>query len=740
MLPKFTSSPHSLHQHGDPSGKRPTLPQHADPIAQKERAFEISVAKTSYNYMFSYIEPLSIGAGVPKSEKFTMEYEVKVLEVFIPLMENFFSVLVNLLEKEIISDLPSGLMKAIGEVNVTFEDLQKRHKSHNPFNLVKDIEEIKELLAALVVLPNEIDNAVKGLEHIPKDIKHVISGLREVIGEFKEEGATAFLKNAIYDILATDRDNKFLRPKSVDDYIELFNNLPLPLNLQIERKEWMAECDEKNICQQDWFFGYMQIAGFNTSILKGVKLDRQQAGKSLVLSELLEKMPLTDQDFQKVCGDQTLSLEDAAKAGHLYAVDYAMFEGVSGSELHDQLRYPCAPIALFYWNSKPPHGYPPSGALQPVAIQLGQKYDSKSTPIFTSNDCTNNNDSNGMKWKIAKFMILNCCAIQHETVAHLGACHLTIEPMIVATNRQFACDHPLMILLKPHFRFTLEINNAALHSLVVPGGVVNSVLSTGFVGSADLIVDAFNDWRFDEQFPDDLFKLRGVSENELSSFPFREDTMDLWKAINKYVRGYLELYYVGDNNAERNAQMINDFELQNWVNEMTNPKYAAVKGMDGLTATGDPDKPYQLDDFDYFVKLVSLIIYTGSAQHASVNYAQFPLMSYLPCVSGTAYQKPPTHDETLEEKDFLKWLPPLDVALYQLTFGYLLSGVQYDTLGYFSNNNRKPYFKDPRIQRILADFQLDLKKIEVEIHKRNETRPFDYNLQLPSIVPNSISI
>ncbi len=740
MLPKFTSSPHSLHQHGDPSGKRPELPQHVDIAAQKEREFEISIAKTAYNYMFSYLEPLSIGANVPKSEKFTLEYEVKVLEVFIPLMENFFSVLVNLVEKEIISDMPAGLMKAIGEVNITFEDLKERHKSHNPFNLVKDIEEIKELLAALVVLPNEIDNAVKGLEHIPKDIKHVISGLREVIGEFKEEGATAFLKNAIYDILATDRNEEFLRPQSVDDYIELFHNLPLPLNLQIEKKEWMAECDEKEICQQDWFFGYMQIAGFNTSILKGVKIDRKKAGKCLVLSELLEKMPLTDKDFQNVCGSDTLSLEDAAKAGHLYAVDYAMFEGISGSELHDQQRHPCAPIALFYWNSKPQFGYPPSGALQPIAIQLGQKHDNKSTPIFTPNDCTNNNDGNGVKWKVAKFMVLNICAIQHETVAHLGACHLTIEPMIVASNRQLACDHPLLILLKPHFRFTLEINDAALHSLVVPGGVVSSVLSTGFGGSAELIVDAFNDWRFDQQFPDDLFKLRGVSENELSSFPFREDTLDLWKAINKYVRGYLQLYYFGDNNDERNAQMVKDFELQNWVNEMTNPKYAAVKGMDGLTETGDPDKPYQLDDFDYFVKIVSLIIYTGSAQHASVNYAQYPLMSYLPSVSGSAYHKTPTHDETLDKDDFLKWLPPLDVALYQLTFGYLLSGVQYDTLGYFTNNNRKPYFKDSRIQRILADFQLDLKKIEVEIHNRNETRPFDYNLQLPSIVPNSISI
>ena len=740
MLPTFTSSPHSLHQHGDPSGKRPSLPQHVDSTAQKERAFEISVAKTAYNYMFSYLEPLSLAADVPKGEKFTLEYEAKVLEVFIPLMENFFSVLVTLLEKEIVSDLPTGLMKSMAAVDTAFEKLKKDMDSHNPFKIIKEIGDIQELLAALVEVPKELDSAVKGLEHIPKDLKHIISGLKEVISEFKQEGVTAFLKNAIYDTLSTDRDRNFLQAKNVNDYVDLFHNLPLPLNLQIEKKEWMAESDEKDICQQDWYFGYMQIAGFNTSILKGVKGDRQHAEQALLLSEILNKMPLSDESFQNVIGDSSIGLQAAANAGHLYAVDYAMFEGVPGSELHDQKRYPCAPIALFYWNQNPPHGYPPSGAMQPVAIQLGQKHDPDSTPIFTPNDCTNNNDSDGVKWKVAKFMVQNTCAIQHETVAHLGACHLSVEPMIVASNRQLTAEHPLLVLLKPHFRFTLEINDSAFHSLVVPGGVVNSVLSTGIVGSAEIIVDAYNAWRLDEHFPDQLFKLRGVSEDELSSFPFREDTMDLWNAINKYVRDYLELYYVGDNSAERSNQMRNDYELQNWINEMANPKYAAVKGMDGLSTTGNPDKPYQLDDFDYFVKLVSLIIYTASAQHASVNYAQFPLMSYLPSVSGTAYRKPPTRDESLEENSYLEWLPPLDVALYQMTFGYLLSGVQYDTLGYFTNNNRKPYFTDHRVQRILAAFQLDLKKIEVEIHNRNEVRPFVYNLQLPSIVPNSISI
>ncbi|MBK8398292.1 MAG: hypothetical protein IPL26_24000 [Leptospiraceae bacterium] len=47
---------------------------------------------------------------------------------------------------------------------------------------------------------------------------------------------------------------------------------------------------------------------------------------------------------------------------------------------------------------------------------------------------------------------------------------LTIEPMIVAAHRQLSENHPIFKLLIPHFRFTIQINDSALHSLIIPGG------------------------------------------------------------------------------------------------------------------------------------------------------------------------------------------------------------------------------------------------------------------------------
>ena len=85
----------------------PSLPQNLSEAEQAKRAFDLSLAKTNYNYMFSYMEPLSLAASVPKGEGFTIEYEAKVVKVFLPLLGNFTEVVICLLEKEIEGDLPS---------------------------------------------------------------------------------------------------------------------------------------------------------------------------------------------------------------------------------------------------------------------------------------------------------------------------------------------------------------------------------------------------------------------------------------------------------------------------------------------------------------------------------------------------------------------------------------------------------------------------------------------------------
>ncbi len=244
-------------------------------------------------------------------------------------------------------------------------------------------------------------------------------------------------------------------------------------------------------------------------------------------------------------GDSSLTLQRAAEIGRLYALDLTMFDGVEASRLHGDQRYLAAPIALFYWNPEPGPGFPEGrGSLQPVAIQVGQKHDPVTCPIFLpGGDAT--------AWKVAKFWVLNAVAVQHETVAHLGACHLTVETLVVATNRQLSVEHPILALLAPHFRFTLDINEGAKHSLIIPHGVVASVLSPSIAGSLGMVRDARLAWRFDQNLPHRLFALRGVDRERLPEFPFRDDTLLLWDAIREYVRAYLACYYGGQRRRAR---------------------------------------------------------------------------------------------------------------------------------------------------------------------------------------------
>jgi len=700
----------------------PTLPQADSQAARDARAFQLATARTNYNYMHSYMDSVPMSADLPGPEKFSLDYEAQVLKVFVPMLENFKSVVVMLLERELKGDLPTA---ALADVRAAWEKLEKEFSLFHPG---RDAEDIKAFLQALSELPK----ALEGLINIPKDLVAMATGLERMFKEMLAEGPTAFLKSTLYDMLNGAHGRAYLHPESIDDYALLYPLMPKPMALTIERQSWMPA--ENLPCEQDWYFGHLQIAGFNTTQLRGVVMDAAAGSQAIVLSDLQKKLPITDAILRSVLGDSAITLAQAIREHRLYVVDYAMLAGAKTEALHGEQRYITAPIGLFYWNPTPGPGFPPRGAMQPIAIQLGQSHHPDNTPIFTPNDCANANDANGLKWRIAKYTMNVCSAIQHEAVAHLGDTHLIIEPMIVAMHRQLAQSHPLYKLLIPHFRFTININDDAIHSLIVPGGVVACNVGIAIESSLELVSRAHRAWRWDDHVPTREFALRAV--DQLAVFPFRDDTLLLWRAIHDYVGAYLRLYYRNDQDVR------DDSELQGFIWELTAPQYCGFKGLNGLSATGDEARPWRIDSLDYLIEMVSLILYTAGPRHASVNYAQYPMMSYVPSVGGSLYQPSPTRGTVLNTiNDCLPWYPPLDIALYGSTFEFLLSSVQYDSFGRYEHNPRDPYFTDVRVQPLVADFQDALALIEIEIRRRNASeRPIPYPFQLPSQIPNSISI
>ncbi len=715
------------------SASVPSLPQKDDEKRAKHRAYELTLARTRYNYTTSYLYPAPLAAQVPDSEKFTLAYKAKVAPVLIEVAENLKAVLVARFDAQLRSDLPTMPMPWMVELQKAIDDAKKQFSGLNPLNIPGDLAAIVRIFEALHDGPPELAESYQKLAQIPELVEGLEKAVTQSLSDMKDLGITSFLRDTLYDVLRTPKTgDAYLHAKDVSEFKTLFPGFPAPPAVMgFEAEPWMKLGPGQEVWESDWYFGWLQIAGFNTSNFKGVFPAGKAPEMALDLGALLGKMPATDAMLQAASGDSSITLQRAAEIGRLYALDLTMFDGVEASKLHGDQRYVTAPIALFYWNPEPGAGYPEGrGSLQPVAIQLGQKNDPGASPIFLPK-------GDAGAWKMAKFFVLNGLAVQHETVAHLGACHLTVETLVVATNRQLSFEHPVLALLGPHFRFTLDINEGAKHSLIIPHGVVASVLSPSIAGSLGMVRDARLAWRFDQNLPHRLFALRGVDRERLPEFPFRDDTLLLWDSIRSYVGAYLALYYSG------NEDVKNDPEVQAWVAEVTSTAGAAFQGLGGLKWSGGAEGKGTptLDSFDYLVDMVSLIVYTAGPQHANVNYAQYPLMSYLPSISGSLYAPPPKDAEAAGAKGaYLAVLPPIDVALYQIGFGYLLASVQYDTFGTYSDNPRRPYFGDPKAEAINTDFRMALAVIEAEIRKRNAARPLPYENQLPSMIPNSISI
>jgi arachidonate 15-lipoxygenase len=703
-----------------------SLPQKDDAKRAHHRAYELSLARTRYNYTTSYLHPAPLAAQVPDDERFTLAYKAKVAPVLLEIASNLKTVLVARFKAQLESDLPPMPMPWMVALRAALDEAEKQFSGLHGLDVPKDIEAIRKIFEALHDGPPELSEAYKKLAEIPQLVEGLEKALTQSLADMTDVGVTSFLRDTLYDVLRTpERGDAYLHAKDIAEFATLYPEYAGPPAVTtFEAEPWMDLAPGQAVWESEWYLGWLQIAGFNTSNLKGVFPTGTAPELGVDLGGLLAKMPATDAMLAAATGETWGTLADAAQAGRLYAVDLVTLDGVPSSRLHQDQRYFTAPVALFYWNPSPGKGYPKGrGSLQPVAIQLGQRHDPKACPVFTPG-------GDAAAWKLAKFYFLNALAIQHETVAHLGACHLTVETFVVATNRQLSAMHPILNLLTPHFRFTLDINESAKHSLIIPHGVVASVLSPTIAGALGMVRDARLAWRFDQNLPHRLFALRGVDRDRLPEFPFRDDTLLLWDAIRAYVRAYLSCWYAGDDDVRADA------EVQAWAGEMTDPACAAFKGFGGIAGEGAAAR---IESFDYLVDLVSLLVYTAGPQHANVNYAQYPLMSYVPSVSGSTYTPPPTSAAPAAGAA-LAALPPVDVALYQISFGYLLSSIQYDTFGAYTDNPRRPYFADARAEAANTDFRLALATIEAEIRTRNKTRPLPYENQLPSMIPNSISI
>ena len=212
--------------------------------------------------------------------------------------------------------------------------------------------------------------------------------------------------------------------------------------------------------------------------------------------------------------------------------------------------------------------------------------------------------------------------------------------------RNLPDPHPIYKLLHPHLRYTMAINSRARASLINDGGIFDKLFAIGGEGRQELMRRGGTAYNIHLTNIKRNTKERGVDDPKtLPGYYYRDDGLKLWNAMESYVRLVVDDFYKDD------TEVKGDSELQKWADDLhTNgfPGYFGAEDGHGF--------PEQIDSKETLIELCALIMFTGSAQHAAVNFGQYQLYGFVPnCPPGM--RRPPPTKRGADYQDFLESLP-----------------------------------------------------------------------------------
>ncbi len=683
----------------------PILPQNDTPENRASRAQTLAQKQTQYTYGYPAIVAGLPMAAAPIPVDISLDWALQVAETAILLGENFVDVLLpNLFSFDV--QIPVKLGQGNSSAATDVIHTQAAPPEANLLDAsLKNRELDKRDVLAFQSLLSDARKDLAGLAQNAHALKvtrppggspggHGVldtlvhageSMLEKAIGQDAKsiESWLSQLVRSVLDFMLT-KAGLYGRATDLQDYDAQFRKVVLP---------WTA-----GVYLTDEAFAALRVAGPNAGILQRATL----ADLSLLLP--------SDELFQRITGETGWTRQQAVEAGHFYLVDYkALAQLVPGTT--PQQKYVFAPRALFYV----PRLGRGRGSLRPVSIQIGQD---ASSPLFYPDG--------GLAWTLAKTCVNIADGNYHELISHLGLTHLLTEPFVLATERQLDPQHPLYVLLTPHFAGTLFINYSAQTSLITPGGPVDKLLSGTIESSNQVAANAVKAVRYNESFFPEKLARQGIgSPEQLPDYPYRDDALALWNAIHGWVSDYTALYYSGD------ADVVGDYELQAWVQELVSAGHLQDIG------EAEPGKTPCLSTLGYLNKLLTQVIFTASVEHAAVNFPQRTAMSFTPAIPLAGYAAfPGSASSGAEATQLLDLLPPLNQAILQQAVLAGLGNVYHTVLGQYGGQ-----LSDPRALLVLGKFQRTLQSIEKHIQAANTVGGRTlYTTLLPSAIPQSINI
>ncbi|XP_067249525.1 polyunsaturated fatty acid 5-lipoxygenase-like isoform X2 [Chanodichthys erythropterus] len=392
--------------------------------------------------------------------------------------------------------------------------------------------------------------------------------------------------------------------------------------------------------------------------------------------KLPDKFAVT-QEMVKGSLDRGLTLQEELKAGNIYIADYAILEGVQANATDPNTQqYLAAPFCLLYKNSQK--------EIVPIAIQVPATAGEANT-VFLPSD-------NQYDWMLAKMWVKSSDFNVHQLVIHILRTHLTSEVFAIAMYRQLAAVHPVYKLLIPHVRFTVAINTAGREKLICESGLFDKAM-----------------------------KARGVED--LPNYYYRDDGMMVWEAMKSFVSDVVKIYYGSDEKVQQ------DKEIQAFVKDV------CVGMKNGPKSCEFPDS---LKTQEQLVELLTVVIFTASAQHAAVNFGQYDWYAWVPNSPSTMRKPPPAQKGQVDMKYIMESLPDRGRSCWHLGAVWALSQFQDNEL--FLGEYPDKYFTEQPVMKAIETFRKKLAEVTNIIKSRNENLKLPYWYLSPDRIPNSVAI
>ena len=227
--------------------------------------------------------------------------------------------------------------------------------------------------------------------------------------------------------------------------------------------------------------------------------------------------------------------------------------------------------------------------------------------------------------------------------------------------------HPVYKLLRPHVRYTMAINKKARESLINSTGIIAKITSLGADGEKEFFRRSGKAYSVHWSNIKRNIKERGVDDaSKLPHYYYRDDGCQIWGALQSFVTAIINKFYANDASVEE------DKELQNFAFDVHSNGFPAYGGCSGH------DFPSSIASKAELIEICTLIMFTGSAQHAAVNIGQYTYYSFVPNAPLVLHKQPPTKKGNLTYKELMDSLPNKKETVLTNTVVALLSGYSPD--------------------------------------------------------------